>query len=121
MKDGRSGPRPARRQRGELLWAATLGTAYALIVTLVLAGFTLVGWLDLNWTGALLALPLLFLASLAFATLGLLFTAIVPSIDHMKVLYLKAVFSASGQAIWTCSAPPTDGVPVRYLPSTCRG
>ncbi|WP_296808971.1 pilin [Thiocapsa sp.] len=37
-----------------------------------------------------------------------------------KVLYLKAVFSASGQAIWTCYAPGKDGVPVRYLPSTCR-
>jgi type IV pilus assembly protein PilA len=38
-----------------------------------------------------------------------------------KVLYLQAVFSASGQAIWTCYAPLTDGVPVKYLPSTCRG
>ncbi|HSO81370.1 ABC transporter permease [Thiocapsa sp.] len=76
---------------GELLWAATLGAAYALIVTLVLAGFTLVGWLDLNWTGALLALPLLFLASLAFATLGLLFTAIVPSIDHMNIPFFLVI------------------------------
>ncbi|WP_373508314.1 ABC transporter permease [Thiocapsa sp.] len=96
---------------GELLWAATLGTAYALIVTLVLAGFTLVGWLDLNWTGALLALPLLFLASLAFATLGLLFTAIVPSIDHMNIPFFLVImplgfasstyFPMEGDSPWT--------------------
>lgn len=37
-----------------------------------------------------------------------------------RVLYLRAVFGASGQAIWTCYAPGKDGVPVKYLPSTCR-
>ena len=70
---------------GEVLWAATLGTAYALIVLLVLAGFSLTGWLHLHWASVLLVVPLLFLTALAFATLGLLFTALVPSIDHMTV------------------------------------
>ena len=42
------------------------------------------GWLQLHWASAFLVLPLLFLAALAFATLGLLFTALVPSIDHME-------------------------------------
>ncbi|RKT44260.1 pilin [Thiocapsa rosea] len=37
-----------------------------------------------------------------------------------KLLYLKAGFNASGQAFWTCYAPGKDGIPVRYLPSTCR-
>jgi len=76
---------------GEALWAATLGTAYSLIVTLVLAGFGVAGWLDLHWGWALLALPLLFLASLAFATLGLLFTAVVPSIDHMNIPFFLVI------------------------------
>jgi type IV pilus assembly protein PilA len=38
-----------------------------------------------------------------------------------KLIALRADFAPSGQAIWTCYAPRTDGVPVRYLPSTCRG
>ncbi|NJO56769.1 MAG: prepilin-type N-terminal cleavage/methylation domain-containing protein [Rhodospirillales bacterium] len=38
-----------------------------------------------------------------------------------KLIALRADFTPSGQAIWTCYAPRTDGVPVRFLPSTCRG
>ncbi|MEZ5580524.1 MAG: ABC transporter permease [Candidatus Competibacteraceae bacterium] len=71
---------------GEVLWATTLGTVYALIVTLVLwqgSPDRLVA--TAHWAGAFLVLPLLFLAALAFATLGLLFTALVPSIDHMNI------------------------------------
>jgi lipooligosaccharide transport system permease protein len=96
---------------GEALWAATLGTAYSLIVTAVLAGFSAAGWLDLHWGGALLALPLLFLASLAFATLGLLFTAVVPSIDHMNIPFFLVImplgfasstyFPMEGGSPWT--------------------
>ncbi|MBK8755052.1 MAG: hypothetical protein IPL99_27010 [Candidatus Competibacteraceae bacterium] len=52
---------------------------------LVLAGVLLAGWLHLHWAGVVLVVPLLFLAALAFATLGLLFTALVPSIDHMDI------------------------------------
>ncbi|MCB1766526.1 MAG: ABC transporter permease, partial [Candidatus Competibacteraceae bacterium] len=95
---------------GEVLWAATLGTTYALIVTLVLAGFSLSGWLDLHWFSALLVLPLLFLAALAFATLGLLFTAIVPSIDHMNIPFFLVImplgfasstyFPMEGDSLW---------------------
>src|SRR3954468_15267968 len=60
---------------GEALWAATLATAYAVLVCLVLAGFSLAGTLPLHWEWLPLALPLMFLASLAFATIGLFFTA----------------------------------------------
>ena len=38
-----------------------------------------------------------------------------------KLVALRADFTPNGQAIWTCFAPDMDGVPVRYLPSTCRG
>lgn len=96
---------------GEVLWAASLGTAYAVIVTLVLAGFALAGWLDLRWISLLLIWPLLFLAALAFATLGLLFTAIVPSIDHMNIPFFLVImplgfasstyFPMEGHSLWT--------------------
>lgn len=96
---------------GEVLWAATLGTIYALIVILVLAGFTSAGWLHLHWIGAFLILPLLFLAALAFATLGLLFTALVPSIDHMNIPFFLVImplgftsstyFPMEGDSPWT--------------------
>lgn len=96
---------------GEVLWAATLGTVYALIVTLVLIGFSLTGGLPLHWIGLFLVLPLLFLAALAFATLGLLFTALVPSIDHMNIPFFLVImplgfasstyFPLEGDSLWT--------------------
>jgi type IV pilus assembly protein PilA len=41
-----------------------------------------------------------------------------------KVLYLQADFDDSGPLAWRCYAPSDedeDGVPVQYLPSSCRG
>ena len=49
------------------------------------------GALHLHWAGLLLALPLLFLAALAFASLGLLFTAWLPSMDHMSLPFFLVV------------------------------
>ncbi len=96
---------------GEALWAASLGTIYALIVMIVLVGFSLTGWLHLHWLGTWLALPLLFLAALAFASLGLLFTALVPSIDHMNIPFFLVImplgfasstyFPFEGDSVWT--------------------
>ena len=96
---------------GEVRWAATLGTAYALIVILVLGGFALAGWLHLYWATVLLIVPLLFLAALAFATLGLLFTALVPSIDPMNIPFFLVImplgfasstyFPLEGDSPWT--------------------
>jgi lipooligosaccharide transport system permease protein len=77
----------------------------------VLAGFSLTGWLQLYWANAFLVLPLLFLAALAFATLGLLFTALVPSIDHMNIPFFLVImplgftsstyFPLEGDSPWT--------------------
>ena len=75
----------------QALFAAALGTVYALIVILVLVGFSLAGWLYLPWANALLVVPLLFLATLAFATLGLLFTALVPSIDPINIPFFLVI------------------------------
>lgn len=76
---------------GELLWSAALSTAYAVIVCLVLGGFQLAGQLQFHWAGLPLALPLVFLASLAFSCVGLLFTATLPSIDHMSLPYFLLI------------------------------
>lgn len=96
---------------GEALWAATLGTIYAAIVILVLGGFSATGWLHLHWLGALPVIPLLFLAALAFAALGLLFTALVPTIDHMNIPFFLVImplgfasstyFPMEGHSLWT--------------------
>jgi lipooligosaccharide transport system permease protein len=76
---------------GEALWAACMATAYAVMVCLVLIGFGLGGWLDFHWYGLLLAIPVLFIAALAFASLGLLFTATLPSMDHMGLPFFLVI------------------------------
>ena len=78
---------------------------------LVLAGFSVAGWLHLHWTSVFLLVPLLFLAALAFATLGLLFTALVPTIDHMSIPFFLVImplgfasstyFPLEGDSPWT--------------------
>jgi lipooligosaccharide transport system permease protein len=76
---------------GEVLWSATLATAYAVIVCLVLVGFDLAGALDLHWTWLPLALPVVFLAAMAFSAVGLFFTATIPTIDHMGLPFFLVI------------------------------
>jgi lipooligosaccharide transport system permease protein len=69
---------------GEILWAGARGAMNSAAVALVLGGFHVVGIIHVAW-GWLFVLPLVCgLTGCAFAALGLLFTAIVPSIDHMN-------------------------------------
>jgi len=70
---------------GEILWAAVLGTLYACIVALVLAGLSLAGVVSFELIRLPLVAPLAFLAGCAFASIALLFTALVPTIDHMNL------------------------------------
>jgi lipooligosaccharide transport system permease protein len=70
---------------GEILWSGLLGSLFAAIVTAVLAVCHLLGAVELTWTAAALIPPLAFVAGCAFAALALVFTAIVPSIDHMNL------------------------------------
>lgn len=76
---------------GEALWAATLATGYSVIVCAVLAGFGLFGGLGLHWAWLPPLVPLLFLASLAFSAMGLYFTSILPSIDHMSLPFFLVI------------------------------
>jgi lipooligosaccharide transport system permease protein len=69
---------------GEITWAGARGMMNASIVAVVLLAFQLAGALDLAWY-TLVSVPLLaFVAGWAFAAFALIFTAIVPSIDHMN-------------------------------------
>lgn len=76
---------------GEALWAATLATTYAVLVCVVLMCFGAAGKLTLHWSWLPLAIPLLFVAALSFAAIGLYFTAILPSIDHMSLPFFLVI------------------------------
>jgi lipooligosaccharide transport system permease protein len=70
---------------GEVLWAGLLATMYVVIVAAVLAGFHAAGLVRIAvaWLPALL--PVSFVAACAFGALGLCFTALLPTIDHMNL------------------------------------
>lgn len=76
---------------GEALWAATLATAYAVIVCVVLAVFGLAGKLSLHWQWLPVIIPLLFLTALAFSAVGLYFTSLLPSMDHMTLPFFLVI------------------------------
>ncbi len=69
---------------GEILWAAARGAMNAVVVSLTLLALNFAGAIDIRveW---LPVLPLLgFIAGLAYGAVALVFTALVPSIDHMN-------------------------------------
>jgi lipooligosaccharide transport system permease protein len=70
---------------GEVLWAGLLATMYVVIVAGVLAAFDAAGLVAMRsaWLPALL--PVSFVAACAFGALGLCFTALLPTIDHMNL------------------------------------
>lgn len=69
---------------GEILWGAVRGMVNISVVSLVIAIFALLGLVEVK-LGFLLVMPFLgFIAGCAFASFALIFTAIVPAIDHMN-------------------------------------
>jgi lipooligosaccharide transport system permease protein len=70
---------------GEVLWAGLLATMYTVIVAAVLVGFHALGLVTLQLAWLPTLLPVSFLAACAFGALGLCFTAILPTIDHMNL------------------------------------
>jgi len=70
---------------GEILWAGLLTTSYVAMVGLVLAACQALGMLHLELLYLPLVIPIAFVAACAFAALGLCFTALVPTIDHMNL------------------------------------
>lgn len=113
---------------GEILWAGARGTMNCAAVSLVLFGFDLAGLIDIAW-GWLAILPFACgLAGCAFAALGLIFTAVVPSIDHMNYPALLVGFPIS--LISNTYFPVRSDItavqvlielnPVYHLAETCR-
>jgi lipooligosaccharide transport system permease protein len=69
---------------GEMLWASCRATLYSLCVSMVLAVFHLAGLISLSLGTLLFLIPLGALVTMSFSSFGLLFTARVPTIDHMN-------------------------------------
>ena len=69
---------------GEVLWAGARGAMNTTVVALVLLGFDLLGFVELHLGYLFLAPPLAFISGWTFAVFALIFTALVPSIDHMN-------------------------------------
>ena len=70
---------------GEVLWAGLLATMYVVMVALVLTLFSAAGLIAMRVWLLPYLLPLAFVAGCAFAALGLCFTALLPTIDHMNL------------------------------------
>jgi lipooligosaccharide transport system permease protein len=69
---------------GEILWAGCRGGMNAVAVVLMLGLFDVAGVIDLAWWWLPFMPPIGMVAGWTFAAFGLIFTAIVPAIDHMN-------------------------------------
>ena len=77
---------------GEVLWAGCRGMLNTAVVAVMLGGFHLFGLIDIHWPLLVVAPFLACVAGWAFGAVALIFTAIVPSIDHMNYpVFLVAV------------------------------
>jgi lipooligosaccharide transport system permease protein len=70
---------------GEILWAGLLAAMYVAIVATVLSVCRALGLVAFDVGALPFAVPIAFLAGCAFAALGLYFTALIPTIDHMNL------------------------------------
>ena len=70
---------------GEILWAGLLATMYVTIVGTVLAICRASGLVVFEVAMLPAVLPIAFVSGCAFAALGLYFTALIPTIDHMNL------------------------------------
>jgi len=87
----------------EIAWAASKAMA---AVALMLAVLIPLGYA--NFPGALLCIPLAFLGGLAFASIGMFFTGMIPSIDMFNLpifLFITPMFLFSGTFF------PVSGIP----------
>lgn len=79
---------------GELFWGATRGSIYGGAFFIILLGFGMG-----HHPGILLVIPYLFLAGYLFATVGLIFTAVIREIElfnYFFTLFLTPLFLFSG-------------------------
>ncbi len=69
---------------GEIIWAGCRGGMNATVVMVVLFIFHSLDLINIYWEKMFFLLPVCFLAGWAFGSFAMIFTAIVPSIDHMN-------------------------------------
>lgn len=113
---------------GEILWSGARGCMNAALVCVVLAVFHALGLVHLHlpW---LLVLPVFaFFAGLCFAAFGLIFTCLVPAIDHMNYpvflvgiplgLISNTYFPVSSDRAWLQAIIELN--PVYHLSEACR-
>ncbi|SPF48134.1 ABC-2 type transporter [Syntrophobacter sp. SbD1] len=108
---------------GEIAWGATKSVIATTIVLAVVSFFRLV-----YYPHALLILPLSFLGGLAFGTIGMIFTGLVPSIEMFNLpifLFITPMFLFSG-TFFPISALPgwaqtlSSALPLTHLVNLCR-
>ena len=87
----------------EIVWAASkaMAAVAVMLVVLIPIGYA-------NFPGALMCIPLAFLGGLAFASIGMFFTGIIPTIDMFNLpifLFITPMFLFSGTFF------PVSGIP----------
>jgi lipooligosaccharide transport system permease protein len=108
---------------GEIVWGATKAVIATAIMLFVVSMFGLV-----EYPHGLLILPLSFLGGMAFATVGMVFTGIVTSIDMFNLpifLFITPMFLFSGTFFPTETLPGwaqviSDTLPLTHLVNLCR-
>jgi lipooligosaccharide transport system permease protein len=112
---------------GEVLWAGLLSTMYVVIVAAVLTGLHAAGFLHIRVALLPALLPLVFVAGCGFGALGLCFTAIVPTIDHMNlpVFLLVLPMGLLSSTYFPLAHPALVALsvvnPLHHLAQVCRG
>lgn len=108
---------------GEILWGATKSTIGTFLMMLVISAFGL-----LHYPGAILLLPIAFLGGLAFASAGMICTAIVPTIEVFNLpifLFITPMFLFGGTFFPLTNLPTwaqivAQALPLTHLVKLCR-
>jgi lipooligosaccharide transport system permease protein len=109
---------------GELLWGATKAAIGTFLMMLVISAFGL-----LHYPDAILLLPIAFLGGMAFACVGMIFTAIVPAIEVFNLpifLFITPMFLFGGTFFPLTNLPAwaqvvAHALPLTHLVELCRG
>lgn len=108
---------------GEIVWGATKSVIATAIMLAVVSMFGLVEYPD-----GLLILPIAFLGGMAFGTIGMVFTGLVPSIDMFNLpifLFITPMFLFGGTFFPTNALPGwaqtiSSVLPLTHLVNLCR-
>lgn len=114
---------------GEITWAAWRGFMNTTVVALVVGTLNALGLVHLRWEWLLALPPLAFVVGWAFSAFALIFTATVPSMDHMNYpvfivgvplgLVSATFFPIPAGSPWLLAAMQAN--PVYHLAETFRG